>query len=107
MATKCGLHLRDLFATDPERSERMTAEAAGIFLDYSKNRVTAETLQLLLQLAQQSDLRGRIDAMFRGDRINITEHRSVLHVALRARATHRFWSTARTWCPRCMPSWTR
>ena len=107
MATRCaGLHLRDLFATDPERSERMTAEAAGIFLDYSKNRVTAETLQLLLQLAQQSDLRGRIDAMFRGDRINITEHRSVLHVALRP-ATHRFLSTARMSCPRCTPSWTR
>jgi glucose-6-phosphate isomerase len=77
-------HLRDLFAQDPARGERMTLEAAGIFLDYSKNRVTDETLLMLLALAEQSDLRGRIDAMFRGDRINVTEQRAVLHVALRA-----------------------
>jgi glucose-6-phosphate isomerase len=77
-------HLRDLFAQDPARGERMTLEAAGIFLDYSKNRVTDETLRMLLALAEQSDLRGRIDAMFRGDRINVTERRAVLHVALRA-----------------------
>jgi glucose-6-phosphate isomerase len=78
------LHLRDLFARDPQRGERMTAEALGIFLDYSKNRVTDETLKLLVQLAEASGLRGRIDAMFRGDKINSTENRAVLHVALRA-----------------------
>ena len=78
------LHLRKLFADDPKRGERLTAEAAGIFLDYSKNRVTDETLKLLLQLADESGLRDRIDAMFRGDKINITENRAVLHVALRA-----------------------
>jgi glucose-6-phosphate isomerase len=71
-------------ADDPKRGERMTAEAAGIYLDYSKNRVTEETLKLLVQLAEESGLRGRIDAMFRGDRINVTEDRAVLHVALRA-----------------------
>jgi glucose-6-phosphate isomerase len=78
------LHLRDLFARDPQRGERMTAEALGIFLDYSKNRVTDETLKLLVQLAEASGLRGRIDAMFLGDKINSTENRAVLHVALRA-----------------------
>jgi glucose-6-phosphate isomerase len=79
-----GLQLRDLFAADPKRGERFTVEAAGLFLDYSKNRVTDQTLKLLLQLAQESGLRGRMDAMFRGDKINITENRAVLHVALRA-----------------------
>jgi len=79
-----GLHLRDLFADDPRRGETMTAEALGIFLDYSKNRVTNETLSLLAQLAEEMDLRGRIDAMFRGEKINVTENRAVLHVALRA-----------------------
>ncbi len=79
-----GLHLRKLFADDPKRGERMTAEAAGIFLDYSKNRVTDETLKLLLELAEESGLRARIDAMFRGEKINTTENRAVLHVALRA-----------------------
>jgi glucose-6-phosphate isomerase len=79
-----GLHLRKLFADDPRRGERMTAEAVGIFLDYSKNRITDETLKLLLQLAQESGLRARIDAMFRGEKINITEDRAVLHAALRA-----------------------
>jgi glucose-6-phosphate isomerase len=78
------LHLRKLFADDPKRGERMTREAAGIFLDYSKNRITDETLELLLQLAEESGLRARIDAMFRGERINVTENRPVLHVALRA-----------------------
>jgi glucose-6-phosphate isomerase len=78
------LHLRQLFASDPERGKRMTLEAEGIFLDYSKNRITDETIQLLLQLAQESGLRQRIDAMFHGDKINITENRAVLHVALRA-----------------------
>src|SRR4029077_8926349 len=78
------LHLRRLFADDPARGERLTAEAAGVFLDYSKNRITDETLALLLQLAEQSGLRERIDAMFRGDKINVSERRAVLHVALRA-----------------------
>ncbi|MEN6441466.1 MAG: glucose-6-phosphate isomerase [Syntrophobacter sp.] len=77
-------HLRELFADDPGRGERMTVEASGLFLDYSKNRVTDETLKLLVQLADESGLRGRIDAMFRGEKINVTENRSVLHVALRA-----------------------
>src|ERR1700720_3016485 len=77
-------HLRTLFADDPARGERMTAEAAGVFLDYSKNRVDDETLRLLVELAEQSGLRARIDAMFRGDKINVTEDRAVLHVALRA-----------------------
>jgi len=78
------LHLRQLFADDPRRGERLTAEAAGLYLDYSKNRVTDETLALLLRLAEESGLRARIDAMFRGDKINVTERRPVLHVALRA-----------------------
>jgi glucose-6-phosphate isomerase len=78
------VHLRKLFADDPKRGERMATEAVGIFLDYSKNRINDDTLKLLLQLAEQSDLCGRIDAMFRGDKINITENRAVLHVALRA-----------------------
>jgi glucose-6-phosphate isomerase len=77
-------HLRDLFANDATRGERLNAEAAGIFLDYSKHRITDETLKLFGQLAEQSGLRARIDAMFRGDKINITENRAVLHVALRA-----------------------
>jgi glucose-6-phosphate isomerase len=77
-------HLRDLFALDAARGERFTAEAEGIFLDYSKNRITDETLKLLLQLADECGLREKIDAMFRGDKINITENRAVLHVALRA-----------------------
>src|SRR5580765_7864050 len=78
------LHLRKLFADDPKRGERMTAEAVGLYLDYSKNRITDETLKLLLQLASESGLRERIDAMFRGEKINVTENRAVLHVALRA-----------------------
>src|SRR5580698_3840673 len=78
------VHMRTLFADDPKRGERMTAEAAGVFLDYSKNRVTNETLRLLLELAEESGLKQRIEAMFRGEKINITEKRAVLHVALRA-----------------------
>jgi len=78
------LHLRDLFKEDLKRGERMTAEAVGIYLDYSKNRITEETLKLLLQLAEESGLGSRIDAMFSGEKINITEKRAVLHVALRA-----------------------
>jgi glucose-6-phosphate isomerase len=79
-----GRHLRKMFADDPARGERMTAQAAGVFLDYSKNRIDDETLRLLIVLAEQSGLRGRIDAMFRGEKINVTEDRAVLHVALRA-----------------------
>ena len=78
------LHLRKLFADDPTRGERMTAEAVGLYLDYSKNRLTDDTLTLLLQLAEESGLCERIEAMFRGEKINLTEHRAVLHVALRA-----------------------
>ena len=78
-----GAHLRDLFATDPERAERFTAEAAGIFLDYSKNRVTDETIGLLLELAREAGVEQRREAMFAGERINTTEDRSVLHTALR------------------------
>ncbi len=77
------MHLRKLFADDSKRGERLTAEAVGIYFDYSKNRITDETLKLLLQLAEESGLRSRIDAMFRGDKINVTEKRAVLHVALR------------------------
>jgi glucose-6-phosphate isomerase len=78
------LHFRQLFAEDPTRGERMTVEALGIFLDYSKNRITDKTLKLLLKLAAESGLRERIGAMFSGEKINITEKRAVLHVALRA-----------------------
>jgi glucose-6-phosphate isomerase len=83
-ATLQNTHLRQLFAEDPKRGERLTAEAAGIFLDYSKHRITDETLKLFWQLAEESGLRAHIDAMFRGDKINITENRAVLHIALRA-----------------------
>ncbi len=78
------LHLRELFADDAKRGERMTAEGVGIYFDYSKNRITDETVRLLVQLAEESGLRARIDAMFRGEKINVTEKRAVLHVALRA-----------------------
>ena len=81
------VHLRTLFAGDPTRGERLTAEAAGVYLDYSKNRITDDTLRLLVQLAGECHLRQRIDAMFGGDRINITEDRAVMHVALRAPRT--------------------
>jgi glucose-6-phosphate isomerase len=77
-------HLRELFADNPKRGEKLTAEGAGLFLDYSKNRVTAQTLKMLIALANESGLQARIDAMFRGDKINITENRAVLHIALRA-----------------------
>jgi len=79
-----GLHLRKLFADDPKRGERMTAEGAGLFLDFSKNRISKETIKLLLKLADEIDLRSRINAMFSGEKINVTENRAVLHVALRA-----------------------
>jgi glucose-6-phosphate isomerase len=77
-------HLRELFAHDPQRGTRFTAEALGLYFDYSKNRITDETLKLLIRLAEESHLRDRIEAMFRGDKINLTEKRAVLHVALRA-----------------------
>ena len=83
------VHLRKLFADDPKRGERLTADAVGIYLDYSKNRITDQTLSLLLKLAEESNLRGRIDAMFSGEKINITENRAVLHVALRAPKTEK------------------
>ena len=79
-----GQHLKKLFAEDPQRGVRMTAEAVGIFLDYSKNRITDRTVRLLIQLAEESGLRSAIEAMFRGEKINFTEKRAVLHVALRA-----------------------
>src|SRR6516225_11355120 len=79
-----GVHLRTLFAEDPKRGERLTAEACGLYLDYSKHRVKDETIRLLVRLAEEAGLRARIDAMFRGEKINITEKRAVLHVALRA-----------------------
>jgi len=79
-----GLHLRQLFAADPKRGQRMTVQAAGLFLDYSKNRITRETVKLLLKLADETGLRSRIKAMFSGEKINVTENRAVLHVALRA-----------------------
>ena len=78
------IHLRNLFADDRERGEKLALEAAGLYLDYSKNRVTNETLGLLLQLAHESGLRNRIDAMFRGEKINVSENRAALHIALRA-----------------------
>jgi glucose-6-phosphate isomerase len=78
------VHLRQLFADDPRRGERLTVEGVGLYLDYSKHRVTEETLRLLVHLAEQAGLRERIDAMFRGEKINVTENRAVLHVALRA-----------------------
>jgi len=79
-----GVHLRQLFADDPHRAARFTAEGAGLLLDYSKNRITARTMELLVQLARERHLEARRDAMFRGEKINLTEHRAVLHVALRA-----------------------
>ncbi len=82
-ASVAGRHLRELFADDPSRGERLTAEAVGLYLDYSKNRITDETLTLLVELAHESDLEQRRDMMFAGDRINVSENRSVLHVALR------------------------
>jgi len=85
------LHLRQLFAADPKRGERLTAEADGLFLDYSKNRITGETVKLLLKLAAESGLRDRIQAMFSGEKINLTENRAVLHVALRAPKTAKIY----------------
>ena len=78
------VHLRSLFADDPLRGERLAAEGAGLYLDYSKNRITDETIRLLVNLAEECSLRERIEAMFHGEKINITENRAVLHIALRA-----------------------
>ena len=78
------VHLRELFAADSKRGERFAIEALGLYFDYSKNRITDESIVLLLKLAEETGLKAKIDAMFRGDRINLTEDRSVLHVALRA-----------------------
>src|SRR6185369_13899734 len=85
------VHLRDLFASDPQRGERLTAEAAGLYLDYSKNRVTDETISVLLRLAEECGLAERIEAMFSGQKINATEQRAVLHVALRAPENERIF----------------
>jgi glucose-6-phosphate isomerase len=92
-------HLRQLFAEDPARGTRMAVEAAGLYLDYSKNRITDETLKLLVQLAEQSGLRAHIDAMFEGDEINVSEHRAVLHVALRAPRGARFMHNGKNVVP--------
>src|SRR6202043_138205 len=86
-AEMAGQHLRELFAADPGRGERLTVEAAGLYLDYSKNRVTDETMRLLVELAAESGVPERRDAMFRGEHINVSEDRAVLHVALRMPAT--------------------
>ncbi|HEV8257777.1 MAG TPA: glucose-6-phosphate isomerase, partial [Casimicrobiaceae bacterium] len=92
-------HLRELFAADPSRGERLVAEAAGLYLDYSKNRITDETLRLLLALAEACSMRERIDAMFRGDKINATEQRAVLHIALRAPPSERILVDGRNVVP--------
>ena len=105
-----GRHLRELFASDPARGERFALEAAGIYFDYSKHRVVDETMALLVRLAEESGLRSRIDAMFRGDRINVTEGRAVLHVALRAPPARPSSWTARTSsraCTPCSTGWPR
>ncbi len=101
------LHLRKLFADDAARGERMAVEAVGIYLDYSKQRITDETLALLLQLAKESDLTARINAMFHGEKINVTEKRAVLHVALRLPKGNPSSWTAKTWFPKCMPCSTK
>ena len=86
------IHLRQLFAEDSQRGERMKLEALGLYFDYSKHRINGETVELLLALAEQSGLREHRDAMFRGDKINVTENRSVLHVALRAAKGEQYFS---------------
>jgi glucose-6-phosphate isomerase len=93
------LHLRDLFAADRKRGEKFTASGAGLFLDYSKNRINAETLRLLIKLAKESGLRGRIDSMFAGEKINITENRAVLHVALRATKNEKIFADGKNVVP--------
>jgi hypothetical protein len=101
------LHLRQMFAADPGRGERLTAEAAGLYIDYSKHRVTDETLGLLLRWADDCGLAERIEAMFRGGKINVTEQRAALNVALRAPAGDRILvDGADTSCPQCTRSST-
>ena len=101
----CDVHLRNLFADDSKRGERMTAEAVGLFLDYSKNRITDETLKLLLQLAEESGLRYRIDAMFRGEKINVTENGPFCMWRCARREAHRLLSMARMWYLKSMRCW--
>jgi glucose-6-phosphate isomerase len=99
-------HLRSLFAEDPTRAEQMAIDAEGIYFDFSRNRITRDTLSLLIDLANQCRLPERIQAMFRGDKINATEKRAVLHTALRApRAPSSRWMV-RTWCRRSTRCWT-
>ena len=100
------LHMRELFAQDPQRGERLTVQGAGLYLDYSKNRITDETVRLLLELAQQSQLAERIEDMFTGKRINVSENRSVLHVALRMPATSSLVFEGRMWSRRFRPCWS-
>ena len=102
------LHLRQLFADDPKRGERFTAEAAGIYFDYSKNRIIDETIKLLVQLAEDCGLRKHIDAMFGGEKINTTEKRAVLHTALRAAEGDQFIVDGRIlslMCTKCLIEW--
>jgi hypothetical protein len=94
-------HLRSLFADDPARGQRFVAEGAGLYLDYSKNRITDETIRLLVRLADACSLRERIKAMFSGEKINTTEQRAVLHVALARRVVRRLSSTVKMSCPLC------
>lgn len=104
------LQLKKLFSQDADRGTRLTLEAVGLFLDYSKNRITDETVTLLLKLAEECGLRSKIDAMFSGQKINITENRAVLHVALRAPRGPPSLSTAKTSfppCTRCSIKWPR
>lgn len=99
-------HLRELFAADPGRAQRYVVRVGDLRIDYSKNLITDETLAQLHELAAATNVFGLRDAMFRGERINITEDRAVLHTALRAPRTRSSKSTARTSSPRCTPCWT-
>src|SRR5450759_3752789 len=103
-ATIRNLHLRQLFAEDPRRGERLTAEAAGIYLDYSKNRITDETIRLLVRLAEECGLRERVDAMFRGERINVTESVPSFTLPCARLRPSGLLSMASTSCPRYMQS---
>ena len=98
-------HLRDLFREDPSRGQRMAVEALGLYFDYSKHRVSDETLGLLFDLAQACGLHDRIQAMFSGEKINLTENRAVLHVALARRATRSSWLMGKTSLPKFTPCW--
>ena len=98
-----GDQMRDLFAADPQRGERLCVEAEGVYLDFSKNRITDETVGLLVRLAEESGLRAHIDAMFRGDKINVSEGRAVLHVALRVHKAPPSCTRGETSCRTCTP----